>query len=133
LEHHLGDGQASRMDAAPLAGGRDHADARRAHEDGCIRTAIAACNSCGSPGPVLDAAVMPARRFVLLALALGGGAALVLTDPLVRHPASTVLDDGTLDAYQFVWNLWWVRTSLVDLHTNPLFTRLLFYPDGISL
>ncbi len=76
---------------------------------------------------------MPARRFVLLALVAGGGAALVLTHPLIRHPTTTALDDGTLDCFQFTWNLWWVKTSLVDLHTNPFYTRWLFYPGGVSL
>jgi hypothetical protein len=68
-----------------------------------------------------------------VALVVGIGTALVLTHPLVLHPATTVLDDGTLDCFQFVWNLWWVRTSLVDLHTTPFFTRFLFHPDGVSL
>ena len=76
---------------------------------------------------------MPARRFGLLALAVGVGVALLLTHPLALHPASTVLDDGTLDAFQFVWNLWWARTSLLDLGTNPFYTRHLFYPDEVSL
>jgi len=48
----------------------------------------------------------------------------------VLHPTTTVLDDGTLDCFQFVWNLWWFRTSVVDLHTNPFFTRYLFHPDA---
>ena len=76
---------------------------------------------------------MRTRRFTLLALAAGTALALVMTDPLARHPASTVLDDGTLDCFQFIWNLWWLRTSLVDLHTNPFFTRFLFFPGGVSL
>src|SRR5512140_3885114 len=76
---------------------------------------------------------MLARRFLLLALGVGAGVALVLTDPLARHPTSTLLDDGPLDCFQFTWNLWWVRTALVDLHTNPFYTRWLFYPGGVSL
>jgi hypothetical protein len=76
---------------------------------------------------------MPVRRFGLVALAVGVGTALVLTHPLALHPASTVLDDGTLDCFQFVWNVWWVGTSLVELHTHPFFSRWLFYPDGASL
>src|SRR5881397_3348409 len=51
----------------------------------------------------------------------GAAAALVLyatltvlfTWPLVLHPASRLLDDGNLDGFQFVWNLWWVREALV--------------------
>src|SRR4029453_10814269 len=76
---------------------------------------------------------MPARRFGLLALVVGTGVALALTHPLARHPATTVLDDGTLDTFQFVWNLWWARASVVDLHVNPFFTRHLFYPARVSL
>jgi hypothetical protein len=44
-----------------------------------------------------------------------------------------VIEDGTSDAYQFTWNLWWVRESLVRLHRNPFFTPYLFYPDGVPL
>jgi hypothetical protein len=76
---------------------------------------------------------MPARRFVLLALVAGSVVGVALSYPLVLHPSTIILDDGTLDAFQFTWNLWWLRASLVDLHTNPFFTRLLFYPQGVSL
>ncbi len=37
------------------------------------------------------------------------------------------------DGYQNVWNVWWVHHSLVDLHTNPYFTRLLHWPGGVTL
>ena len=76
---------------------------------------------------------MSARRLGLLALVVGMATALVLSHPLALHPASTILDDGTLDCFQFTWNLWWVRTALLDLHTNPFFTHYLFYPQGVSL
>src|SRR5439155_130544 len=33
----------------------------------------------------------------------------------------------------FVWNIWWVRESLLRLHQNPFFTSYLFYPDGVPL
>ncbi|HEV7731286.1 MAG TPA: hypothetical protein VGR62_03945 [Candidatus Binatia bacterium] len=72
-------------------------------------------------------------RFVLAASGLGIVLALVLTHPLPWAPATTVLDDGTHDPFQFMWNLWWVRASLVDGLGRPFFTRYLFYPDGISL
>jgi hypothetical protein len=36
------------------------------------------------------------------------------------------------DGWQNVWNFWWVRSAL--LHgENPLYTRLLFWPDGVPL
>ena len=76
---------------------------------------------------------MPTRRFALLVGLVGIGVAIALTYPLVLHPTTTVLDDGTLDAYQFLWNVWWLRESLVELHTNPFFTRYLYYPQGIGL
>src|SRR6185436_16204288 len=76
---------------------------------------------------------MSARRLGLLALVVGMATALVLSHPLALHPASTILDDGTLDCFQFTWNFWWVRTALLDLHTNPFFTHYLFYPQGVSL
>jgi hypothetical protein len=76
---------------------------------------------------------MPVWRFAVLAGLAGTAVGVALTWPLARHPATTVLDDGTLDAYQFLWNLWWVRESVVSLHTNPFFTRYLYYPVGTSL
>lgn len=76
---------------------------------------------------------MPARRFGVVVLLAGIATALVLTHPLSAHPTTTVLDDGTLDCFQFVWNIWWLRTALVDLHVNPFFTRWLYHPDGVSL
>jgi hypothetical protein len=76
---------------------------------------------------------MPARRFGVIVLLAGIGSALVLAHQLVAHPTTTVLDDGTLDCFQFVWNIWWLRTALLDLHTNPFFTRWLYHPDGVSL
>ena len=37
------------------------------------------------------------------------------------------------DARIYLWNLWWVRKALVDLHANPLRTDYIFYPVGIGL
>ena len=76
---------------------------------------------------------MSERRFAVLALGAGLVTAAVLTFPLPLHLGSAVLEDGTLDAYQFVWNIWWVRESLLGLHRNPFFTSYLFYPDGVPL
>jgi hypothetical protein len=76
---------------------------------------------------------MSLARFVALCTGVGVLIALWQTHPLVLAPTSTVIDDGTLDAFQFTWNLWWVREALVELHTNPFHTRYLFYPEGIGL
>lgn len=37
------------------------------------------------------------------------------------------------DTYQYIWNLEWVRRALLDLGTNPFFTREIYYPTGVSL
>lgn len=40
---------------------------------------------------------------------------------------------GHGDAWQYLWNFWWFKTALFDLHTSPFFTHLLHWPVGISL
>jgi hypothetical protein len=77
--------------------------------------------------------MLHARRFALGAGAAGFLAALWLTHPLAGALGHALLDDGSYDPYQFCWNLWWVRESLLGLHTNPFFTRHLFHPDGVPL
>lgn len=37
------------------------------------------------------------------------------------------------DANIFIWNLWWMKKALTELHTNPFWTDFLFFPDGVSL
>src|SRR5262249_38343853 len=73
------------------------------------------------------------RRFLLLAAAVGLLVGVVLTWPLVLHLGSAVLEDGSLDAFQFTWNVWWVGESLLHLHRHPFATHYLYYPDGIPL
>lgn len=82
---------------------------------------------------VLDASRLSRARLTPIAVVVGAAVALALTHPLLLHPSSWVLDDGTWDAYQSLWNVWWVRESLTRLATNPFFTRYLFYPARVSL
>lgn len=35
--------------------------------------------------------------------------------------------------YLSVWNLWWVKHSVIDLYTNPLYTDYMFYPYRVHL
>ena len=60
---------------------------------------------------------------------------LVLTYPLVTHFNTHVMgtDVWAFDEYTFIWNTWWFRYSLLNLHSNPLFSSHIFYPLGISL
>jgi hypothetical protein len=57
---------------------------------------------------------------------------VLLTYPLAAHFSTHVIgtnvDEGT-----FVWNLWWVRHALLDLHTSPFYTDWIFYPVGARL
>ena len=56
---------------------------------------------------------------------------LLMTYPLILNFFTHVPGGG--DAFQNLWNLWWVRKSIVDLSTSPYYTDYLFYPTGISL
>ena len=76
---------------------------------------------------------MSTARFVTLCGLAGVVIGSVMTHPLVLAPTTTVIDDGTFDAFQFTWNLWWMRESLFTLHRNPFHTTYLFYPDGVGL
>lgn len=57
--------------------------------------------------------------------------ALALTYPVAANLFTQVPGGG--DAWQHIWNLWWVKHALLDLHTNPYHTNLIFYPDGANL
>jgi len=56
----------------------------------------------------------------------------LLTYPLVLRFATHVPGDGSDDP-ALVWNLWWVKHALIDLHSNPLLCEYMFYPLGIDL
>jgi hypothetical protein len=40
---------------------------------------------------------------------------------------------GDIDGYNNIWNYYWLKTALLDLHRNPYFTDYIYYPTGISL
>jgi hypothetical protein len=59
---------------------------------------------------------------------------LIFTFPLVLHfSTATPLADGSLDQFQSMWMFWWFKTALFELHTNPLSTDFMYYPQGTSL
>ncbi len=66
-------------------------------------------------------------------LVLGGYVLLtvLLTYPIPFRLFTEVPGGG--DAWQHVWNLWWVKHALFGLHTNPYHTDLLYYPQGVNL
>ncbi len=73
-----------------------------------------------------------AWREHLLVLGLYLALTVVLTWPLILHFTTHVPGDGSDDP-ALVWNLWWVKHAVVDLHSNPLLCEFLFYPIGIDL
>lgn len=56
---------------------------------------------------------------------------VVLTYPIVFHMDDMV--PGFYDVWNHLWNLWWVRTSMLELHENPYYTHYLFHPSGADL
>ncbi len=57
---------------------------------------------------------------------------LVLTYPLLAKFARAIPGDG-FDGWQNYWNLWWVKVALLQEHTQPFFTDLLYHPTGVGL
>ena len=57
---------------------------------------------------------------------------LLWTYPLLIKFSTEMLGFGG-DRYIYLWNMWWMKKALLDLHTNPLYTNYLFYPEGIGL
>jgi hypothetical protein len=58
--------------------------------------------------------------------------ALALTWPMVARFATNVPGNG-VDDPPLTWNLWWIRTAILELGKNPFETDLIFYPVGINL
>ncbi len=73
-------------------------------------------------------------RFSSAALALLGylSLTLLMTWPLVTQFAAAIPGDS-FDGWQNYWNLWWVKTALVEKFTSPFFTDILYAPTGVSL
>ncbi len=57
--------------------------------------------------------------------------ALIYSWPLALHLGDRVAG-SCCDAYQNLWNIWWVRTALFSGRW-PFFSDLILYPDGTSL
>lgn len=55
------------------------------------------------------------------------------TWPTVLRFGSQALGEHYFDRTQNIWNAWWVKVALLDLHTNPFHTNLLLYPTGADL
>ncbi len=56
----------------------------------------------------------------------------VMTWPLVMN-LTTAIPGDSFDGWQNYWNLWWIKTALVEQLHNPYTTNALFYPTGVNL
>ena len=37
------------------------------------------------------------------------------------------------DKFQFIWNFWWMKYSIFDLHRLPFYCNMQYHPTGVSL
>ena len=60
---------------------------------------------------------------------------LILTWPVASFLGSRMPGTATwaFDESTFAWNIWYFKHALLDLHTSPLHTELIWYPLGIDL
>lgn len=75
------------------------------------------------------------RRIHLAALAFFALLTLGLSWPLLAQLTSHVpgTDTWAHDEYTFLWSMWYFKHALLDLHTSPLHTDLIFYPVSLAL
>ena len=57
---------------------------------------------------------------------------VLMTWPLAQN-MTTAIPGDSFDGWQNYWNLWWLKTALVDQLHNPYITNALFYPTGVNL
>ncbi|MEO8286384.1 MAG: hypothetical protein ABI670_08080 [Chloroflexota bacterium] len=80
------------------------------------------------PAPAPRRNTARSHLLVILAYSL---LTVVMTWPVAVKLTTDVPGGG--DAWQNIWNLWWVKEALLNLHTNPYHTDLLHYPYGANL
>jgi hypothetical protein len=57
----------------------------------------------------------------------------IFTIPFLLYFNSHFVGGPRGDKFQFIWNFWWVKHSILDLHKFPFFCNLQYYPTGVSL
>ncbi len=87
------------------------------------------------PAPTVASARRPTAHAPWIILALFTVLALVLSWPVILHLGSRVPGTATwaFDESTFLWNQWYLKHSLLDLHSSPLHTELTWYPLGMDL
>jgi hypothetical protein len=69
---------------------------------------------------------------ILLLLSL---LAAIVSWPVLRHLTTRVpgTDTWAYDEYTFIWSMWWLKHSALDLHSSIFFSQNIFYPLGMEL
>ncbi|OGG04482.1 hypothetical protein A2W14_06285 [Candidatus Gottesmanbacteria bacterium RBG_16_37_8] len=78
---------------------------------------------------------MKTTRIIIITLFLSFLYFLVfsfITFPAIKF-FSTHFFTGYTDGFAHIWNLWWIKKAVTELHTSIWFTDYLHYPHGISL
>ncbi len=91
--------------------------------------------STPEPTHSVPASTSGGRRAAWLFLGLFGLLALLLSWPLIADAIRRIPGTATwaFDESTFVWNIWYFKHALLDLHTSPLHSELIWYPLGIDL
>ncbi len=56
-----------------------------------------------------------------------------MTYPLAFNLSTMVIGRVVDDGFYFIWQLWWFKHALLDLHISPFFNPDIFYPGGYNL
>jgi len=57
----------------------------------------------------------------------------IITYPTLLYFHSYHIGGPRGDKFQFIWNFWWTKFSITDLHQLPFFCDFQYYPTGVSL
>ena len=60
------------------------------------------------------------------------GIFFAVTYPLMLQFSTHFFTDKK-DGLVMIWNIWWTRTAVADLHQSPWHTSYLYYPYGVNL
>ncbi len=89
------------------------------------------------PDPVTEQRERPGPRAFLASPVLWGFVGALTLSCIYTRSALLNLTTGALgganDAYQNIWNNYWLKTALFDLHQDPFYTAYIYYPTGTSL
>lgn len=57
---------------------------------------------------------------------------LIIFRELLPNFSSAIIGDG-YDGVTFLWNFWWVKKSILELHQPPFFSDYMFFPFSMDL